>query len=223
MPRKLERLTLKEQAEEALREMIRSYRFTPGKWINIERLAKDLGVSRTPIWQALKTLESEGLVQHVPNQGIRMASMTLDMAHDLYVVRGLLESLASRLATNNMDAKTIQRMVVVLKSQKTIVRNKDVVAYSKLDFDFHSIVYASCGNWLLRELLDNIKARSRPFVCDITSILPDLYQDHLNLVDCFKKRDAACAEEVIRTHNLRMCRLIENQSDEPNVGAVWHR
>jgi DNA-binding GntR family transcriptional regulator len=91
MPKKLERLPLKDQAEEALREMIQSYRFAPGKWINVERLAKDLGVSRTPVWQALKVLESEGLVKHVPKQGIRMASMTLDMAHDLYLVRGMLE------------------------------------------------------------------------------------------------------------------------------------
>jgi len=90
MSRKLERITLKDQAEEMVREMIQSYRFAPGKWINIERLAKDLGVSRTPVAQALKVLESEGLVNPVPNQGIRMASMTMDMAHDLYLVRGLV-------------------------------------------------------------------------------------------------------------------------------------
>lgn len=97
MPRELARLTLKEQAEKALREMIASYRFTPGKWINVERLAKDLGVSRTPVWQALKNMESEGFVKHVPKRGIRMAQMTLEMAHDLYTVRGSLEGLAAHL------------------------------------------------------------------------------------------------------------------------------
>jgi len=62
MVKKLKRLTLKKQAENALREMIASYRFTPGKWINVESLAKELEVSRTPVWQALKDLEKEGLV-----------------------------------------------------------------------------------------------------------------------------------------------------------------
>lgn len=208
MPKKLERLPLKDQAEEALRAMIQSYRFAPGKWINIERLAKDLGVSRTPVWQALKVLESEGLVKHVPNQGIRMASMTLDMAHDLYLVRGLLEGLASKLAAEKMDRKTIRRLDAILEKQKKIVQKKDVLTYSNSDFEFHGIIYDSCGNWLLRELLENVKARSRPFVRDITPILPDLYRDHLELVDCFKKHNPVCAEKVICRHNDRMRSLV---------------
>ena len=172
MPKKLERLPLKDQAEEALRAMIQSYRFAPGKWINIERLAKDLGVSRTPVWQALKVLESEGLVKHVPNQGIRMASMTLEMAHDLYLVRGLLEGLASKLAAERIDRKTIRRLEAILERQKQIVQQKDVLNYSNSDFEFHGIIYDSCGNWLLRELLENVKARSRPFVRDSRRFFP---------------------------------------------------
>ena len=209
MPKKLERLPLKDQAEETLREMIRSYRFAPGKWINVERLAKDLGVSRTPVWQALKVLEREGLVKHVPKQGIRMASMTLEMAHDLYLVRGLLEGLASKLAAKKIDRKTIQRLEAILEKQKIITQKKDVLAYSNSDFDFHGIIYHSCGNWLLCELLENIKTRSRPFVCDITPILPDLFQDHIKLVECFKQHDPVSAEKVICKHNDRMRRLIE--------------
>jgi DNA-binding GntR family transcriptional regulator len=208
MPKKLDRLPLKDQAEEALRAMIQSYRFAPGKWINIERLAKDLGVSRTPVWQALKVLEGEGLVKHVPNQGIRMASMTLEMAHDLYLVRGLLEGLASKLAAEKMDRKTIRRLDAILGKQKRIVQKKDVLNYSNSDFEFHGIIYDSCGNWLLRELLENVKARSRPFVRDITPILPDLFRDHLELVDCFKKHDPVRAEKVIRRHNDRMRSLV---------------
>jgi DNA-binding GntR family transcriptional regulator len=213
MPAKLERIPLKIQAEEKVREMIQSYRFAPGKWINIERLAKDLGVSRTPVAQALRQLESEGLVTHVPNQGIRMASMTMDMAHDLYRVRGVLEGMASKLATDDIDGKSLRRLEVILEKQKKIVQKADVLAYSKSDFEFHSIIYEFCGNWLLKELLENTKARSRPFVCDISPILPDLYQDHVKLVDCFKKRDAECADKVITIHNDRMCQLIEQSRE----------
>ena len=211
MPGKLEKLPLKIQAEETLREMIRSYRFAPGKWIDVERLAKDLGVSRTPVAQALKKLESEGLVTHVPNQGIRMASMTMDMAHDLYRVRGVLEGMAGRLAAVGIDDISIRRLDAILEKQKEIVANKDVLAYSNSDFDFHSIIYDSCGNWLLKELLENIKARSRPFVCDITPILTDLFKDHADLVDCFKNRDPGCAEKVISRHNDKMCKLLNSR------------
>jgi DNA-binding GntR family transcriptional regulator len=137
-----------------------------------------------------------------------MATMTLDMAHDLYLVRGLLEGLAGKLAAEKIDRKTILRLEAILERQKRIVQKQDVLAYSNSDFDFHGIIYDSCGNWLLRELLENIKARSRPFVCDITPILPDLFRDHLKLVDCFKKHNPVCAEKVICKHNDRMRSLV---------------
>ena len=209
LPKKLERSTLKDQAEKKVREMIQSYRFAPGKWINIERLAKDLGVSRTPVYQALKSLESEGFVTHVPNRGIQMASMTVDMAHDLYMVRGVLEGLASRLAAESINEKSTRILETILVKQKQIVSQRDVLAYSTSDFEFHSVIYESCGNWLLRELLENVKARSRPFVCDIAPILPELYQDHLRLLDCFKNHDPDCAQRAMTSHNDRMRNLID--------------
>jgi len=210
----LRRLTLTEQAETAVRDMIASYRFTPGKRINVERLAKDLGVSRTPIWLALKNLENEGLVTHVPNQGIHMARLTLQMAYDLYVVRGQLEGLAGRFSAENIDKKTVARLESLLKKQRPIVENRDVIEYSKSDLEFHGILYNSCGNWLLKELLENIKARSRPFVCDLASILSGLYQDHVEVVEALKGHDAAAAERIMLRHNARVCRQIRKVQEE---------
>jgi DNA-binding GntR family transcriptional regulator len=194
--------------------MIASYRFSPGKWINVERLAKDLGVSRTPIWQAMMDLEKEGLVEHIPKQGIRMAQMTLQMASDLYTVRGLLEGLAGRLAAENTDKRTVARLESILKAQQRIVKDQDVVEYSESDFQFHGLIYDLCGNWLLKELLENIKTRSRPFVCDITPIMPELYEDHIEAVEALKNRNSAKAERVMRKHNLRMRRRIERTQEK---------
>ncbi len=219
MAKNLKRITLREQAEDALREMIASYRFTPGKWINVERLAKDMGVSRTPVWQALKNLQSEGLVQHVPKRGMRMAPMNPEMAHDLYAVRELLEGLAARLATEKINSKAVARLESILKKQHQIVQARDVVEYSNLDFEFHGVIYDSCGNWLLRELLENIKTRARPFVCDITPILPALYQDHVDVVKAFKDRDSAGAKKAICKHNVRMRRQIEQTHKEEFVAS----
>ncbi len=209
MVKKLERLTLKKQAEKALREMIASYRFTPGKWINVESLAKELAVSRTPVWQALKDLEKEGLVTHEHGKGIRMVHMTLEMACDLYTVRGLLEGLAARLASENMSSAALKRMTSILKKQERIIRNRDLVAYSESDFDFHAVIYEACGNWLLKELLENTKRRSRPFVSDITPLLETLYQDHKDVVEAFRTGNASGAEKVMKAHNERMRKHIE--------------
>lgn len=209
MAKKLERMTLKKQADKALREMIASYRFTPGKWINVESLAKELAVSRTPVWQALKDLEKEGLVTHEHGKGIRMVQMTLEMAWDLYTVRGVLEGMAASLATEKISRGALRRMESILKKQEQTVQQCDLIEYSKSDFDFHAIIYESCGNWLLRELLENTKRRSRPFVCDLTPVLKALYQDHKDVIEAFRVKDGAVAKEIMKTHNKRMQDQIE--------------
>ncbi len=216
----LKRVTLKEQAYQALREMIRSYRFTPGGWINVEQLAKELGVSRTPVWQALKQLEGEGLVRHEPNRGIRMVEMTREMAVDLYLVRGELEGLAARLAAAAMDREILDQMKELLEEQEGIVARSDVLAYSGSDFRFHALLYEASGNWLLKELLGNIKSRARPLGCDITPILEQLYQDHLAVVVALGAGDAEGAEQAMRAHNRRMRRLVAGER-EPGQG--WER
>jgi DNA-binding GntR family transcriptional regulator len=201
---RLKRLTLKEQAYRSLRDMIASHRFSSGKWINLEQLSKELGVSRTPVQQAMRLLEQEGLVSHVPNQGIRLAVMTLEMARDLYRVREVLEGLAAALAAERIDRETVGAMKRILAEQARIIRKKDLLAYSVSDFKFHQLIYDSCGNWLLKEQLDIIKSRSRPLVCDVTPILPDLVADHQKVVEAFGKRDARQAEQAARRHNRRM-------------------
>ncbi|MBI5586293.1 MAG: GntR family transcriptional regulator [Deltaproteobacteria bacterium] len=209
---RLKRLTLKEQAYRSLRDMIASHRFSSGKWINLEQLSKELGVSRTPVQQAMKQLEKEGLVTHVPNQGIRMAVMTLEMARDLYQVREVLEGLAAALAAERIDQETVSRMKRVLAEQAAIIREKDLLAYSVSDFKFHQLIYDSCGNWLLKEQLDIIKRRSRPLVCDVTPILPDLVADHQQVVEAFRKKDPRQAEQAMRRHNRRMREIIAEAS-----------
>jgi DNA-binding GntR family transcriptional regulator len=206
---KLKKITLKEQAYQALREMIASHRFSSGTWINTERLADELGVSRTPVWQALKELETEGLVRHEPNRGIRMVEMTPEMALDLYQVRGELEAMAAKLAANLISAQTIKRMEAIIGKQGKLVAEGDVVGYSMSDFEFHALLYDSCGNWLLRELLENIKGKARPFVRNITPILKGLYEDHQKLMKALKKGDSKAAAQAMRNHNNRVRRLME--------------
>ncbi|MCB2229050.1 MAG: GntR family transcriptional regulator [Desulfarculaceae bacterium] len=209
MSQPLKRNTLKEQAYLALREMIAGQRFSSGTWINAELLAKELGVSRTPVWQALKQLEAEGLVQHVPNRGVRMVEMTPEMAVDLYEVRGVLEALAARLMAREPSAKALARMEKILSRQERSVAEGDSAAYSRTDFEFHQVLYEACGNWLLREQLDGVKSKARPFVRDISPILPELYQDHHNLILALKACDEDAAAQAMMEHNRRVRRLVE--------------
>lgn len=212
----IRRNTLKDQAYKTIRNMITAHRFTSGTWINTEQMAKELGVSRTPVWQALKQLETEGLVEHVPNRGVRMVEMTPQMAVDLYEVRGVLEALAASLVAQNPQPETLRSMEDILAKQRRSVEQCDSVDYSRSDFEFHAVLYEACGNWLLKEQLDNIKSKARPFVRDITPVLKELYRDHHQLVDALKAGDSQAASRAMINHNRRMRRLVE----ETQLGEV---
>jgi DNA-binding GntR family transcriptional regulator len=201
VPRKLQPSVLSNQAYAALKEMIGAHRFDPGARVNVEALTRELGVSRTPIWEAVARLEHEGLLERVPHRGVFMAVLTLEKALDLYAVRELLEGLAARLAATRIKDRSLKEMAACLEKQRGLVATGDVMGYSKADFDLHGAVYAACGNDFLREMLEKLKAQMRPMGIHIERILPALYQDHLRLYEALAARDPDQAEVAFRAHN----------------------
>ena len=81
----------------ALQALLARHHFAPGQKLNVEALARDLGVSRTPVWEALKKLEVEGVVRTRPRKGVYIAALDADKAREIYVVREVVEGLAARL------------------------------------------------------------------------------------------------------------------------------
>jgi len=138
--------SLRDLAYQELHEMIENSRFTPGARINVEDLTLEMGVSRTPIWQAIGQLEKEGLLYSIPNKGVFMQELSPKEAVDLYSVREVLECMAAELASAMIDEGTIGRMEANLAEQRKAIESGDLVAYSKLDFDFHFAVYKSTAN-----------------------------------------------------------------------------
>lgn len=93
---RLKRANLNQQIYGILKEMIADQRFNPGSYINVEQLTQELEVSRTPIWEAIRRLEQEGIVVHTPpHKGVCVRELTKDMALELYKVREALECLAA--------------------------------------------------------------------------------------------------------------------------------
>lgn len=208
MQQRLTRTTLKDQAKEAIREFITRSRFSPGRRINVGFLSEELGVSRTPICQALDELKEEGLVNHLPNQGYFMSEMTTEMALDLYVVREYLEALAVKLATTKISSEAIAQMKTLAERQKDLVEGGDLFNYSQSTFEFHDMVYEACGNWAMAEVLSLLSERMRPIKVDITTILKELHQDHVELVEALEQRDAKKAAKISARHTTRVRKLI---------------
>ena len=205
---KLVPVNLSERAYVKIKKMISDYRFSPGSRLNVEQLARDLGTSRTPVWEAVRRLEQEGLVKNIPNRGVFLVELTHETAIELYMVREVLEGMAARLAVQGISDKAIEKMEKLLREQEKIVAEEDLVAYSKSDFDFHACIYAACGNTILRETLENIKEKARPFEMRITPILTELFNDHQMIVRAMRLRDPLLAEVAFREHNQRVLRQL---------------
>jgi len=205
---KLVPVNLSERAYFRIKKMISDLRFSPGSRLNVEQLARDVGTSRTPVWEAVRRLEQEGLVKNIPNRGVFLVELTHKTAIELYTVREVLEGMAARLAVQGISDKVIEKMEKLLQEQEKIVAEADLVAYSKSDFDFHACIYAACGNTILREVLENIKEKARPFEMRITPILTELFNDHQMIVRAMRLRDALLAESAFREHNQRVLKQL---------------
>ncbi len=213
---KIQKVNLSDQVYSILKEMIANYRFIPGSYLNLEQLTRDLGVSRTPVWDAIRKLEQEGFVKNEPKKGVLILELTPETAIELYTVRELLEGLAVRLAVERIDDGTLKKMAQCLKEQEKVIEEKDLIGYSRLDFDFHGFIYTSCNNKVLQEMLENIKNKSRPIAMLITPILPRLYHDHVEIFEALKQRDGEKAEKTIRDHCRNMLEKIKEDTKNGN-------
>lgn len=218
---KIERKKLSNQVYDILKEMINNHRFEPGTRLNVEQITKEIGVSRTPVWEAISRLEHENLIVNIPNRGVFMAVLTPQQALELYAVRQVLEGFAARLAAASISAELLERMATCLADQRPAVAARDLRRYSMLDFQFHAAVYEACGNQYLKEMLETIKNKMRPIPLsiDIKPSLDKLYEDHERLYEALKAHDAERAAEVFAAHNQFMMTLITEES----VAGRWNQ
>ena len=209
---RLVRTNLNSQIYQILKEMIADQRFNPGSHINVEKLTHELGVSRTPIWEAIRRLEQEGIVVHTPHKGVKVRELTREMALKLYVVREALESLSARLGADSATADTVARMESCLAKQALIVEQVDVVAYSRSDHKFHLLIYESSGNELLKEVLEGLRYKALPLAFRMGPYFEEFLGFHRKILRAFRRNDGKAAEDAMRCHNRRMLEIIRTVS-----------
>ena len=207
---KIKRENLNTKVYSALKQMITNYRFKPGERINVEQITKELGVSRTPIWEAIRRLEHEGLVFNSPNKGVFMYTLNKEEALDLMAVRETLERMAARLAAEQIDEKTLAKLDEALTKQKQIVENNDMLAYSRADTDFHTMIHATTGNEFLCETLGNIFSKLRPVAMHVGDFIQTFYEDHIAIFNALKTHDPKIVQEQFQRHSQNIMNIIRS-------------
>jgi len=202
------RTNLNVQVYDILKEMIADRRFAPGSSLNVESLTQELEVSRTPIWEAVRKLEQEGIVAHTPHKGVRLIELTRQMAIELYEVRETMEAMAARLGAERATPEIIAQMEKILADQKPIVNGKNDVAYSRSDHDFHLLIYDACGNDLLKEILEGLRYKALPLAFKLSPHYAEFLEFHKEILQAFRKNDPKAAEKAMKIHNRRMLEII---------------
>ena len=125
----------------AIENAILDGEYKDGDSLNELRLSKELGVSRTPVREALMQLELEGLVRNIPNKGAVVVGVTEQDTHDIYEIRIRIEGLASRLCAENITDDELHALEQIVDLQEFYLLKNDTEQIWKLDGDFHKIIY----------------------------------------------------------------------------------
>lgn len=191
-----------EVAYSNLRAAIHSGRFRAGDRMREVEIADMLGISRTPVRDALKRLEADGLLVAAPRRGLVVAELDQQQVTELYAVRDVLEGLAARLAAQHASPAEIAAMQDLLQRQARS-HEDDLPALARLNRLFHDIVYRAARNRYLVEVLDSFES-SLALLPGTTYIAPgraaSAMKEHAEMVEAIERRDPAGAEALARHH-----------------------
>lgn len=202
-----EYLPLRDVVFNTLRQAILRGELKPGERLVEIQLANKLGVSRTPIREALRKLELEGLVNMVPRKGAEVADITEKSLRDVLEVRKALEELSVQLACEKITEEEIEELKRVAERFKDTLNDQDVTKIAEADVAFHDVIYTATDNQKLILLLNNLREqmyRYRVEYLKKEEAYPQLIAEHEELIDNISKRNK---EEATRI----MCEHIDNQ------------
>jgi GntR family transcriptional regulator of vanillate catabolism len=203
-------VTSTEEVTNILREHIMSGQIHPGERLQQERLARGLGVSRTPLRTALANLANEGLLQYEANRGYTVRAFDRKDIIDGYAARAVLEGLAAAsVASAGISSNTINRMEQLLEIgdaslAKGLLDPKDIDGYRRMNVGFHDEIIARAENRWITELVRQTQlipfASNRMIVWQDYDIMYRTHDDHHRILDALKRRDPFRADYLMREH-----------------------
>ena len=204
-----EYLPLRDVVFNTLRQAILRGELKPGERLMEIALANRLGVSRTPVREAIRMLELEGLVIMIPRKGAQVAQITEQDLNDVLEVRLGLEELAVRFACERITDEEIKELGLAVKEFEKKMREDDLSTQAEADVKFHEIIYGATHNRRLVQIINNIREQMYryriEYLKDVES-RKTLVKEHYEICDALKHRDAEGAVE-------KMCIHIKNQQE----------
>ena len=201
-------LPLRDVVFNTLREAILRGELKPGERLMELQLASQLGVSRTPIREAIRMLEQEGLAVTMPRKGAEVAKMTLKGMEDVLEIRAALDELACQLACRRITEEQLMRLETAKKNFEVSLKSGVVKTIAEADMGFHDVIYEATENPKLVNMLNNLREqiyRYRVEYLKNVDNYPILIKEHEAIYQSLVNRNEDEATLSIREH-------VENQA-----------
>jgi DNA-binding GntR family transcriptional regulator len=205
--------SLKDQAYRRIKEAILSLELKPGEPLVESDLAERLGISKTPVRDALTELRREGLVTKIPYSGTFVSEITTRDVAEIIEIRAVLEGLAARLATPVLTEAELERLDALINSELDSIAQGNMERASQLNGEFHDIIIHKVGNQRLVSILENIEdqmRRVRALSSQLRGRLRKSAEEHRTVLAALCERDPDRVEQMFRVH---MLSVLEDLSD----------
>ena len=195
--------SLTDEIADIVRERILKGEYRIGEKIKENQIATELKVSRTPIREAFKQLENEGLIDYIPNRGCFAKGFTRQDIEDIYAVRKALEVLAVEWAVNRIDDEQLAELQRQSDLMEFYTTRKDSKRVLEINADFHDIIYNAAGSRFMAQVLRSNKEyieQTRKVLYYEQDCLTDIFYEHREILEAIKRRDSAGAKAAMARH-----------------------
>ena len=197
----------------------------PGTKLLEVKIAKQMGVSRTPVREAIRELAAEGFVKISPNQGVIVSIASIEDTQEVLQIRSVLEGLAARLATKVINGEEIKELEKYIEQMEYYANKDNALAFSKMDVKFHELILNICGNNRLIQIRKNLSDQAHRYRIRSLSIpgrLKHSLKEHQEIVKALKRKDSEQAGRLSQKHIENVLKNIlahESKEEDKNKNA----
>lgn len=194
---------MRKQVYEHLREQILNRTIQPDSRLVEAQIAKESGISRTPVREALHLLEKDGFIISIPRVGYRVRSLDWDELEEIFEIRRINELLACRWAMNNIDRKQIEALESNINSAKISLQKESPDSFLRFDEEFHEIIFEAAGSKHLLKICQQLRRlmlRFRSESIRTSETVEEAIQGHERIVAMIMKKDEKGLEAAMSTH-----------------------
>ncbi len=201
-----ERKSLGQDVFEYLKNAIIDQTIEPGSRLVESRIAEMLGISRTPLREALHKLEREEWIEKIPSGGFQVVTLTREDIENTFGIRSVLEAYAARLAAENCQEADLVPLEKKMAEYQACLEKKTNDKLQKINTEFHDLLYELSSNPKLIKMINQLRAqisRFRQIILKQEGYALESNQDHIKMLAAIRNRDGAVVEDLVRTHILK--------------------